>query len=97
MLISLKKLLNLPTVTESGTKLGVILDIEIAVETHNIHAYTIGHKMIGKEKYRIVPVQVKAITKEKMIVEDGLTPLPESSIFKTKTATPQMAMSIEEK
>ena len=97
MLIAIKKLLTLPVFTESGTKLGFIRDVELTVETHSVQAYLIGHKILGKEKYLISPYQVKAITAEKMIIEDGLMPVAESSSFQTKTSTPQMAMTIEEK
>lgn len=97
MLIAIKKLLNLPTFTEAGTRLGVVLDVELTIESHSVHAYTVGHKVIGKEKYRITPAQVKSITEEKMIVEDGLLPLQHLTSLQTKTTTPQMALTIDEK
>jgi sporulation protein YlmC with PRC-barrel domain len=96
MLIELKKLFHLPVFTVSGQKLGVVLNGEIDIETHLIRAYTVGNKVLGKEKYYITPVQIKMITAEKMLVEDGLSPFNDSLHFKTKTTTPQMAMTIIE-
>lgn len=97
MLIMIKKLLNLPVITQSGSKLGGVRDIEIDIESHLVRTYHVGHKLPGMEKHLIAPSQVVSITAEKMIVKDGVMPEPSKGTFKTKTSTPQMAVTIEEK
>jgi hypothetical protein len=49
------------------------------------------------EKHLITPTQVVSITVEKMIVKDGIMPELGKGALKTKTTTPQMAVTIEEK
>ena len=97
MLIMIKKLVNLPTFTESGAKLGSVRDIELDTESHLLHTYHVGHKLPGMEKYLIAPAQVISITAEKMTVKDGVMPESNAATFKTKTTTPQLALTIEEK
>jgi sporulation protein YlmC with PRC-barrel domain len=77
MYINHQKLIHLPVVTESGTKLGHVYDLEIDIETHQIRKYMVGPRFIGKETYLITPAQIKSITEEKMIVEDTITKAPE--------------------
>jgi sporulation protein YlmC with PRC-barrel domain len=97
MLITIKKLLNLPVITQSGSKLGGVRDIELDIDSHLVRAYHVGHKLPGMEKHLITPTQVVSITVEKMIVKDGIMPELGKGALKTKTTTPQMAVTIEEK
>lgn len=97
MLFKVKQLLHLPVITESGEKLGVVRDIELDVESHMIRTYLVGQKVLGTDKYCIVPTQVKAITEENMIVKDGVASESEQSTFRTKTTTPQIVATIKDK
>ena len=97
MLILARKLFALPVVTESGVRLGFVRDIEFDVEAHAVRAYLVGHKLFGKEKYRIAPHQVRMITLKNIVVDDGVATLSNEVFFKTKTTTPQMVMNSEEK
>jgi sporulation protein YlmC with PRC-barrel domain len=72
MLIDLKKLMHLPTCTESGVRLGLIQDIEFDLENHSVRSYTVGAKFFSKEIYRIRPAQIKEINAEKIVVEDAV-------------------------
>ena len=97
MFFKIKQLLHLPVLTELGTKLGVVRDIEFEVESHTIRTYLVGRKLLGGDKYLIVPAQVKAITPEYMIVKEGVVSESQPVTPKTKTATPQLMTPIREK
>lgn len=79
MLINLKKLLRLPVYTVSGHQLGQVLDVEIDLEQHFVHRYRVGSRYFGQVIYLIAPAQIKSITAEKMVVEDGLLPMKKVS------------------
>lgn len=72
----LRDLLRLPVLTESGTSLGRISDVEIEPETATVRAYLVSPKFVkglfSSEQYLITPHQVVSLTAEKMIVRDGV-------------------------
>ena len=91
MLINLKKLLRLPVVTELGRELGVVLDVEVVVETHQVHRYIVGSRLLRRPSYLIAPTQVKDITSEKMVVVDSVEKIIEEKT--EKMMVPQADLS----
>lgn len=85
MFIYQQKLIHLPVFTESGAKLGHIIDMEIDIEDHHVRKYIVG-KFLGKETYLITPVQIKSISEDKIIVEDTI--LKEKDIAPKKRVVP---------
>ncbi len=75
MIINEQTLIRLPVFTESGDKLGHVIDIEIDVDDHQIRKYLVGG-MLQKNSYLVSATQVKSITKEKIIVVDSVLKLP---------------------
>lgn len=73
-IISWKRLRNLPVETQSGQRLGVLVDVEINPEHHTIQTYIIAPGRIAstitRSYLRISHTQVISITTERMIVED---------------------------
>lgn len=92
MLINLQKLMKLPVVTESGTKLGKIHDVKIDVESHVILEYLIKSFLSVKQTYIIRPIHVKMITAEKMVVYDAVVKSKELKKIRA-SAGPEMAGS----
>ena len=87
MYLDLKTLLKLPVVTESGIELGRVHELEIDTMTHAIRRYVVEHGFIGKESYRIAPVQIRAITSEKIIVDDAVI---KEGVKKKRLAEPEL-------
>ena len=86
MFISLKTLLHLPVHTESGVHLGRVHDLELDIDTHHVRHYVVEPRFFGKEFYLITPVQIKAVTAEKIIVEDTISKFEKT---KAKREQPQ--------
>jgi sporulation protein YlmC with PRC-barrel domain len=72
MIISVKKLLNLPVFTQSGERLGEVGDVNLDAELHVVREYLVKKNFFNKPSHLIKPSQVREITAEKMIVDDGL-------------------------
>lgn len=70
MQINLRKLLGLPVITETGTKLGRVADVIIHTDTHGVSAYEVRAHLLGGQVYLISPVQVKEIREDSLIVFD---------------------------
>jgi sporulation protein YlmC with PRC-barrel domain len=88
MIITFKALTSLPVFTQSGIKLGHIQDIELDVDDHFIRCYIVEPKFFGKELYRIVPLQIKKITDEKIIVDDAVIKDKEREESRIPTSAP---------
>ena len=74
MFINFQDLKSRPVETENGTALGVVIDLEINLENHEIAKYIVTkHKLIttGATLF-ISPQQIIRITAEKIIVQDAL-------------------------
>lgn len=71
----LRDLLKLPVVTESGTALGRVSEVEIEPDSAMVLAYwvspTFVKGLLSNEQYLITPSQVVSITSDKMVVKDG--------------------------
>ena len=74
MLINFQNLKSLPVETENGTPLGVVVELEINLENHEIAKYLVAkHKLISsRATLLIAPQQIIRITAEKIIVQDEL-------------------------
>ena len=84
MIIRTRECINLPVQTRGGQPLGVILDIELDADAHQVRSYHVGISRLMFWKrvvYVIVPDQVVSLTNEVMIVSDALIPV------KTHTAS----------
>lgn len=75
MRITYHHLRRLPVFTERGTSLGVVVDIELDVESHAVIAYLVqsGIRWLGRA-HRISPSQVISITNDRMTVKDAVIP-----------------------
>lgn len=74
MVLPLSQIKNLPVVTKSEVKLGVITDIELDTESQSVLHYLVQRgQILGRlqEPLIIHRSQVLSITDEKMIVEDN--------------------------
>jgi len=88
MRISWEQLKNLPTFTQSGTKLGHVSGLVINVETHEVAQYEIKPGLSFNRKVILIAVsQVISITAEKMIVEDTAIPATEAKKDKATAAS----------
>jgi sporulation protein YlmC with PRC-barrel domain len=75
MYINEQKLIHLPVFTQSGEKLGHVVDIEIDLEAHMIRKYMVGTRF-RKETYLITPAQIVKIDDKQIIVEDTVSKVP---------------------
>lgn len=91
MIVSVKKLLGLPVFTESGERLGEICDFNLEVESHGVREYLVKKNFFNKPSHLIKPSQVREITDEKMIVDDGLIKDREENVKKQKSVAPAPA------
>ncbi len=74
MLVNDRHLLGLSVETDSGTHLGRVVGLTVQTETHRVEQYEVrrgGVKGLGLPHLLISWTQVKAITEEKMVVEDA--------------------------
>ena len=91
MYLNLKTILKLPVYTESGTHLGRVRDVELDVEAHHVRHYLVAAGLLSKDDYIITPAQVKAITTQKMIVEDSVGKIVASTKLKNTSPTPALS------
>jgi len=80
MRLTAKKLINLPVETKSGQALGKVQDFEVDIDSGIILKFFVKQgnlidELLKKEQLIIARQQVIEITKDKMIVEDGLVPV----------------------
>jgi len=95
MLINLHNLIHLPVLTESGTKLGKIYDINIDIDNHSVKSYLIRSSIIS-HSHLVKPIQIVSITKDEIIVEDTVVAEKEKKQEKEKPkAVPSVAMRTE--
>ena len=74
MLIKSRNLIGLAVITRLGMRLGKVSGFEMDAESHLIRAYEVKRPLLGGTL--LVPQQsVISITKEKMVVEDGVVPV----------------------
>lgn len=71
MIVNFSQLKNLPVVTENGTALGHVADIEMDIENYLMTNLLVKRGLIGKHLL-ISRSQIISITLEKIIVEDNL-------------------------
>lgn len=94
MLLSIFQLKNLLVYTQSGIKLGRIIDLEIDAESQSIIHYLVQRRLFAgrfQKPLLIHRSQVISVSREKMIVEDLVS---QSAAFQTKVKTaPQTAPS----
>lgn len=77
MIIDDRHLLGLPVETERGTHLGRVVGVRVQTDSHRVEQYEVrrsGVKGAVMPHLLISWTQVKAITAEKMIVEDAAVP-----------------------
>ena len=75
MKISSSDLINLPVFTESGSYLGRVASLDVDLDSYLIKHFYVKTGLIQglwHEQLMIAPSQVASISKEKMIVEDGV-------------------------
>ncbi len=90
MFINLKTILKLPVYTQSGAHLGRVRDAELDVESHHVRHYMVSQGLLQKDDYSITPAQVKAITSEKMIVEDSVSKIAVATKSKNISGAPAL-------
>lgn len=91
MRISIKQLVGLPVVTESGTQLGVVRDVELDVESHAVRQYVVGDRFFAKHNKLISPAHVIGITLEKMVVVDACGRAVENTAAASVVAQPSLS------
>ncbi len=75
MVLPLSKIKNLPVFTQSNLRLGIVVDIEIEIESQTILRYIVQQgQILGRlqEPLLVHRNQVLEITNERIIVEDSL-------------------------
>jgi sporulation protein YlmC with PRC-barrel domain len=74
--MNLKKIINLPVYTESKEYLGLLIDLDIDLDTGKIEKYFVKNKNFLKNLWQgcliIVPSQIVAISEKKIIVKDNI-------------------------
>ena len=63
--------MHLPVLTEMGTKLGKVFDVNIDIDNHSVKSYLVRSSIISRS-YLIKPIQIISISKEEIIVEDAV-------------------------
>lgn len=89
MYINEQKLIHLPVFTESGEKLGHVVDIEIDLEAHVIRKYIVGTRF-RKDTYLVTPAQILKIDDKQIVVEDTVSKVPEESSEKKSVVPPKL-------
>ncbi len=88
MILKKQEIINLPVYTQSGQHLGKVVDFELSSNSHTIEKYIIRSGLIVggilQKDLLIAPSQIIKLSKEKMTVEDTLT--PEQELSKLATA-----------
>lgn len=78
MIMTWKHLRNLSVETQSGERLGRVVDAELDAETHTIITYLVRPSRIAQQfvrsELRIHRSQVVSLTSERMVVEDAARP-----------------------
>lgn len=94
MILSISQLKNLLVYTQSGFKLGRVVDLEIDADSQSIIHYVVRRgQLLGRfQKFLLIHRgQVISISRERMIVEDSVSRLP---VIQTKEkSAPQTAPS----
>lgn len=76
MMMTWKHLRNLPVETQSGERLGRVVDAELDAESHVITTYIVRPSRIAQQlvrsELRVRRSQVVSITTERMVVEDAV-------------------------
>ena len=86
MLINLHNLTHLPVITESGSKLGKVVDLNLDIEEHSVKSYIVRNNVFSKTLL-IKPTQIVSITKEHIVVDDAMISVTEKKEEeKVKTA-----------
>lgn len=78
-LLSLKQLHHLPVVTESGQRLGRVVDIELDAEAHLVTTYLVSPSRLVQPLSRLVlrvhRSQVVALSPDQLVVQDTVKPI----------------------
>ncbi|MBI4090154.1 MAG: PRC-barrel domain-containing protein [Candidatus Kerfeldbacteria bacterium] len=78
-LISLKQLHHALVVTESGHRLGRVVDVELDAEAHLVTTYLVSPSRLvqplTRSVLRIHRSQVVSVSPEKLVVQDSVKPL----------------------
>lgn len=72
MIINLQKFLRLPVYTESGTKLGKIVDFEMDVDSQTVVRYYVRPVLFSVKSFLIQNSQIKEIKDDKIVVYDSV-------------------------
>lgn len=72
MIVNLQKLLRLPVYTESGTKLGKIVDFEMDVDNQTVVRYFVRTILFSVKSFLIQNSQIKEIKDDKIVVYDSV-------------------------
>ncbi|MBI5023002.1 MAG: PRC-barrel domain-containing protein [Candidatus Magasanikbacteria bacterium] len=96
MLLLFSKLKNLPVFTQSGVKLGQIIDVEIDLDSQSILRYAIKRGIVSRGVLLIHRSQVVAITDEKMTVEDAMIKKSQTMNIKEAVVQPATGISARE-
>lgn len=72
MFINFKKLKHLTVYTKSGETLGKIHDVSFDLTGHTVSEYLVKNSYLSSRELLIKPGQILEITKDKVIVEDGV-------------------------
>jgi len=76
---SVRKLVGLPVVTESGTRLGWLFDIALS-DKANVVSYTVRTKRFGGKELVVAPSQVISVSDIAVTVMDTTTVEPVPSL-----------------
>ncbi|MDO8626672.1 MAG: PRC-barrel domain-containing protein [Candidatus Magasanikbacteria bacterium] len=92
MQITLRNLLGLPVVTESGVKIGKVVDATLDCEAHAINAYLVRVGFFAGGEKLIKPNQVKQILADRLIVYDASLAEPGTRSSVVKNLASQSAL-----
>lgn len=72
MQVAFTTLIGLPVFTESGKRVGKVVDAALAVDSHTVRTYLVRPHFFKIDELSISPSQVRSITDTKMIVDDAV-------------------------
>ena len=88
MQLSHKQLIHLSVETESGTRLGSIVEVVLDSEQHVVVRYVVRSGPLPRPlaaELLVAPAQVVSLSNEKMVVEDNLAPSVLAAVAPTPT------------
>ncbi|MFA7653891.1 MAG: PRC-barrel domain-containing protein [Candidatus Magasanikbacteria bacterium] len=89
MLTPVKKIISLPVYTQSGQKLGRVVDVNLDIDNHVVIHYVVESGIVKKNIFLVSPSQVVSITSKRMNIVDAIIKELNFDVKVNKVFSPQ--------